>query len=249
MKSYKKEQILIVGSNSAILRNSILSFLNDGREVIGISRKSIKDNNLKKNKNFKFYKFDLNKNFNKINQLLKKINKQNPNITTIIHAQGGSLGYHKIINKYEKWEEVWKLNFASCVIINNFFINKFEKNNFGRILHFGSTATNLKKGSATYSSTKAAIYDYVKKMGNNYSNKNIYFDCIKTSIVIDKDNNWNKFEKSNTKKVINKILSENLSTKKFGRSEYFTPLINYLCSKNNHFITGSIIDIDGGFLK
>ena len=69
------------------------------------------------------------------------------------------------------------------MIINNFFINKFEKNNFGRILHFGSTATNLKKGSAPYSSTKAAIYDYVKKMGNNYSNKNIYFNCIKTSIV------------------------------------------------------------------
>ena len=86
-------------------------------------------------------------------------------------------------------------------------------------------------------------------MGNNFSDKNVYINCIKTSIVSDKNNNWSKFEKNNTKQTINKILKENLSTQKFGRSKYFTPLITYLCSKNNNFITGSIIDIDGGFIK
>ncbi len=249
MKLKHRQQILIIGANSAIIRNSIFNFLDNDFEVIGISKSGIKDKILKKHKNFKFHKFNLFKNFDQIIKLCKYIDKKYPYIISIIHAQGGSFGYHNIINEYNRWEELWKINFASSVIINNYFIKNFQKNNFGRILHFGSTVTDIKKGSPIYSSTKAATYDYVKKMGNNFSEKNVYINCIKTSIVSDKDNNWNKFEKMNTKKTIAKILKENLSTEKFGRSKYFTPIITYLCSKNNQFITGSIIDIDGGFIK
>ncbi len=250
MKSIiNKKQILVIGSNAAIIKNSINFFLEQNYEVIGVSKNNKLSPKLKKNRNFTFYKFDLYNQFNKINDLCKKIQKKFPYINTIIHAQGGSLGHKEIISEYKKWEESWKVNFACSIIINNYFLKNFEKNKYGRILHIGSTATNLKKGSATYSSTKAATYDYVRKMGNNFANKNIYINCIKTSIVSDKFNNWNKFEKKSSDKAIKKLLSENLSTQKFGRSEYFTPLIEYLCSKKNQFITGSIIDIDGGFLK
>lgn len=242
-------QILVIGSNSAIVRDSINSFLSNGMKVVGVSKNNIKFAEIKNHKNFEFYKFDLVKKFNQIDDLCTKIHKKNPFISIIIHSQGGSLGYNKIFDKISKWEELWKLNFASSVVINNFFVSKFLKHNFGRVLHFGSTITNLKQGSSIYSSTKASLYDYVKKMGNNYSSKNIFFNCIKTSIVSDDYNNWNAFEKKSKKSLIAKILNENVSTKKFGRSQYFTPIIKYLCSKENQYVTGSIIDIDGGFIK
>ena len=66
----------------------------------------------KRNRNFTFYKFDLYNQFNKINDLCKKIQKKFPYINTIIHAQGGSLGHKEIISEYKKWEESWKVNFA-----------------------------------------------------------------------------------------------------------------------------------------
>ena len=121
-----------------------------------------------------------------------------------------------------------------------------KKKKFGRILYFSTTAVNLKSGPAIYSSTKAALEDYVKKTGRNYADKNIYTNAIKTSIVSDKNNNWYKFENSKSTKTKRKFLTSNLATGKFGRSEYFINLIDSMVTENNYFMTGSVVDIDGG---
>ncbi len=105
---------------------------------------------------------------------------------------------------------------------------------------------NLKSGPAIYSSTKAALEDYIKKTGRNYADKNIFINALKTSIVSDENNNWYKFEKSKSSSTKRKVLKKNLATGKFGRSEYFSDLIENMVTENNQFMTGSVVDIDGG---
>ncbi len=243
-----KKEVLIVGSNSALIRDSLNLFLKKGYNVVGISKRN-KKLSFYKNKNYYHYNFDLIKNFNRIQGLCKKISNKHKNISIIIYAQGGSLGINKIFTKFSNWQKLWKLNFACTLIFNNFFIKKFIKKKYGRILYFTSVAANFKFGSPVYSSSKVCIQDYVKKMGNNFSNKNIFVNSINTSIVSDFGNNWNKFEIKSKKNRIIKLLSENLSTQKFGRSSYFTEMIDLLCSKRNKFITGANINMDGGFLR
>ena len=143
--------------------------------------------------------------------------------------------------------KVWRLNFGVSIQINNFFLKKFVKNNFGRVLFFSSVATDSKIGSAAYSTAKSAINDYVKKMGNNYSNKNVYLNSITTSIVSDFGNNWSKFEKN--KMNLKSFLKKNLSTMRFGRSSDFVKIVEFLCSDENKFTTGSNFIMDGGYIK
>ena len=121
-----------------------------------------------------------------------------------------------------------------------------KKKKYGRILYFSTTAVNLKSGPAIYSSTKAALEDYIKKTGRNYADKNIFINALKTSIVSDENNNWFKFEKSKSSSTKRKVLEKNLATGKFGRSEYFSDLIENMVTENNQFMTGSVVDIDGG---
>ena len=109
-------------------------------------------------------------------------------------------------------------------------------------------ATDSKIGSAAYSTAKSAINDYVKKMGNNYSNKNVYLNSITTSIVSDFGNNWSKFEKKN-KINLKSFLKKNLSTMRFGRSSDFVKIVEFLCSDENKFTTGSNFIMDGGYIK
>ena len=244
----KKFKILLVGSSSAIIRSSLNNFLDKGLTVIGIANTS-KKSSISRNKNYYHYNFDFIKSFKKIDNLCSKISSKHKNISAIIYAQGGSLGKNKILADITDWQKLWKINFGCTVVINNYFIKKFLKQKLGRILYFNSVATNLKYGSAAYSSSKICISDYVKKMGNNFSKSNIYINSISTSIVSEKGNNWNKFEKTAKKKTIKNILKKYLSTQKFGRSNYFVDIVELLCSSRNKFITGSNFDVDGGFLK
>ena len=66
-----KNKILIIGSNSGLIQESIIRFLNNNKIVIGVSKN--KANFIKKkNKNYHHYKFDLIKNYKKIESLCKK---------------------------------------------------------------------------------------------------------------------------------------------------------------------------------
>ena len=248
MKRKKQKDILIIGSNSAIMSESINNFLKKDINVIGVSRNSANKKFLK-NINYIHYKMDLLKNFKNIGKLFKKIKKKHKNIGVIIYAQGGTLGEKKIFTDIQNWEKLWKINFGCSIIINNLFLKDFIKKKYGRILYFNSVATYLKSGSATYSSSKICINDYVKKMGNNFSHLNIFINSITTSIVSAKGNNWSKFELKSSKKAISNILQKNISSQKFGRSNYFTEIVDLLCSSRNKFITASNLDLDGGFLK
>jgi NADP-dependent 3-hydroxy acid dehydrogenase YdfG len=240
----RTKNILIFGTNSSILRSYIKKSLDNEINIIGISK--TRDKYFENYKNFFFYKHDVLKNNNL--DICKKISKKFK-IDSIIFAVGGSLGLNKVFHDKKHWNTLWEYNFGYSIDVCNFFLKKFKKNNYGRILFFSSTITKNKKGPAIYSVSKKAIEDYVSKMGNNFSNNNVFINAISTSIVSEKGNNWYKFEKSKNKKSINKTLKEILSTNKFGRAFYFDDLIDILITEKNHFITSSVISADGGFIK
>jgi len=234
--------ILIFGSNSVIVRDFIRLSLKNGVNVVGISK--TKNKFFLKSEKFHFIKHNILKNDN--NNLLKKINK-NFDINSIIYAIGGSLNKKNILESKKNWKLVWEYNFGYTIELNNYFLKKFKKDKFGRILYFSSTITNNKNGPVAYSASKKMIEDYVVKMGNNFAESNIYINALLTSIVSGKGNNWGKFEAKNYTLKKKQVVKKMLSSQKFGRSEYFTKLIALLVTKDNSFITGSIIRADGGY--
>ena len=173
-----KKNILIFGSNSALIRSAIQEFVKNNFNVIGVSKNNNK--NFKQKKNYTHIKFNIEQ--DNILKICKKINKI-MDVDSIIYAIGGSKGKHKLVYPTSEWKDLWWYNFGYSIEINNFFLEKMKKKKYGRILYFSTTAVNLKTGSAIYSSTKAALEDYVKKTGRNYADKNIYINAIKTSIV------------------------------------------------------------------
>ena len=80
--------------------------MNNNQIVIGVSKNKANFYKEKKNKNYHHYKFDLIKNYKKIESLCKKISKTHGKIDVIIFAQGGSLGKNKILEKIDNWESL-----------------------------------------------------------------------------------------------------------------------------------------------
>lgn len=233
-----KKNILILGSNAAILRSFIEEISKNKNLNVFASYTSKKGNF----KNVKYFKLNFNWSNKKI---IFQLKKKNIKADIIINAVGGSFGIKEYQFEIFKWEKILNLNILKHILINNFFLKKMIKKKFGRFVFFSSSAVEDTNAPITYSVSKALLENYVEKSARIFGKKNIYFNCIKTSIVIDKNNNWFKASKNNPHKV-KKFIDDYISVKKAGDSSDFRDFIKQLISEKNKFINGSIIKIDGG---
>ncbi len=238
-----KKNILIIGSNSAILRSFIEDIAKNKNYNIFASFVN-KENTFK---NVKYFKLNFNWNNQKI---ISQLRNKKIKADIVINGVGGTFGVKDYQFEISKWEKILNLNILKHILINNFFLKSMQKKKFGRFVFFSSSAVEDTNAPITYSVSKAMLENYVEKSARIFGKDNIFFNCIKTSIVIDKNNNWYKALKANPNKV-KKFIKDYTSVKKAGNSSDFVDFIKQLISERNKFVNGSIIKIDGAtkFIK
>ncbi|MDC0529747.1 SDR family oxidoreductase [Pelagibacteraceae bacterium] len=242
----KKNNLLVVGATSGIMISCLETFLtknynitatyHDDKSLLNISDK------VKNSSNIRFLKLDLNSNNSEIIESLKK---NNVKADMIINAVGGSFGIKEYPFDMTSWQKMLDINVLKHIMINNYFLDQMKKNNFGRILFFSTTAVEDKNASIAYSTSKAFLENYVVKSANIFGKHNILINCIKTSIIAAKNNNWYKasvqkpdFVKDFAKKYI--------SVERLGKGDDLSDFISLIISEKNEFMNGSIVRIDGG---
>ena len=241
-----KKNLLIVGGTSGIMIASIKSFLERKYRIFATysTEKSLLNipKNLKKSKSIKFIKLDFLEEDEKILKILKK-NKVKADI--IINAVGGSFGIKEYPYSLDNWRRSLELNILKHILINNFFLKKMITKKFGRILFFSGLAVEEPNASISYSASKAFLENYVKKSSVLFGKYNVLINCIKTSIVAAKNNNWYKatIQKPNE---VNELVKKYIAVEKIGKAEDLIDFINLIISPQNKFMNGSIVRIDGG---
>ena len=240
------KNLLIVGSTSGIMMNSLHTFLKKNYNIFATynNKKSLKNipKNIIKNKKIKFIKLDL---LMPDQEILKVLNKNKIKADVIINSVGGSFGIKEYPYDMKLWNKSLNLNILKHILINNYFLKRMIKNKFGRILFFSTTAVDDPKTSITYSVSKALLENYVEKSAVVFGKHNILINCIKTSIVAAKNNNWFKatIQKPNQ---VNELAKKYIAVEKVGKAEDLIDFINLIISSKNKFMNGSIVRIDGG---
>ena len=241
-----RNNLLIIGVTSGIMAACLKSFLEKKYKIYATysNKKNLSNisNYLKKSRNIKFIKLDLTEKDEVILKILKK-NKVKANL--IINAVGGSFGIKDYPYDLDSWQKSLDLNILKHILINNFFLKKMIKQKFGRILFFSTQAVDDPRTSITYSASKAFLENYVKKSSTLFGKYNILINCIKTSIVAAKNNNWYKGTISKPIKV-NKLVKKYIAVERIGKAEDLIDFINLIISSKNKFMNGSIVRVDGG---
>ena len=241
-----RNNLLIVGGTAGFMIASLNIFLKKKYKIFAtyVNEKSLLNipGNLRKSKNIIFIKLNLNEKDEKILEILKK-NKVKADM--IINAVGGSFGIKEYPYSLDDWQKSLNLNILKHILINNFFLKKMVNNKFGRILFFSTSAVDDTKTSITYSTSKAFLENYVIKSASLFGKHNILINCIKTSIVAAKNNNWFKatIQKPNQ---VNELVKKYIAVEKIGKTEDLIDFINLIISTKNNFMNGSIVSIDGG---
>ena len=240
------KKILIIGGTSGIMLSCLGHLLKDNYKIILTysSRDSLKKIPFKfKNKsNLKFIELDLN---NTDEDIINTLKEKKIQADIIINAVGGSFGVKDYPFEIEEWKKLLNLNILKHILINNFFIKKMINKKFGRILFFSTSAVEDKNASIAYSTSKAFLENYVIKSASQFGKHNVLINCLKTSIVAAKNNNWFKAKKQKPSEV-RKIAKKLISIEKIGTGGDLVNFIRLAVSPKNRFMNGSIFRIDGG---
>ncbi len=246
----EKKIVLVCGSSKGIGLSIAERFLNEQCKVILSSRNILKNNNLKKELSKKYDVNDfliLNCDFSKISsikQLRNKIIKRFKKIDILITNSGLSKGQNKLKKNQKFWEKSWSANFNTCIFPITLFINDLEKSH-GSILCISSIAgVEYLPAPTSYSVAKSAINTLVKILSKKYGSR-VRVNAIAPGNIIFKGSVWDKKIKANKKRVLNYI-KENVPQKRFGRPQEVADLAIFLSSDKAGFISGEIINIDGG---
>jgi len=224
---------LITGGSKGIGLNIIKKLLDNNHKIINISRNNCKIID----KNIYNYNYDINKiDTYQVNKILKKFRINNCIINSGIT---NDKFFHKM--KQNEWEEVINTNFTKNYSILNPVVNQMRENNNGNIILISSV--NAKKGAigqTNYSSSKSAMFGLTKSLALENSSKKILVNCICPGYI-----NTDMTKKININ-ILNNI-KKNIPLGKLGREEDISDLVLYLIEKNK-YMTGSIIDINGGLI-
>jgi len=241
-----KKNLLIVGGTSGFMIASIKSFLEKNYRIFATysNEKSLLNipKSLRKSKSIKFVKLDFLEEDEKILKILKK-NKVKADI--IINAVGGTFGMKEYPYSLDNWRRSLDLNILKHILINNFFLKKMITKKFGRILFFSGTATEEPNASISYSASKAFLENYVKKSSVLFGKYNVFINCIKTSVIAAKNNNWYKATISKPNEV-SEFIKKKLTVERIGKPEDIIGFMHLIVSSKNKFMNGSIVRIDGG---
>ena len=139
--------------------------------------------------------------------------------------------------KHEDWNNVVNTSLNGFFNVTNFFIQKLLRNKYGRIINMVSVSgVKGTAGQTNYSAAKAAVIGATKALAQEIAKRNITVNAVAPGFI--KTDMTQDFDENELKAMI--------PANRFGEAEEVADLVAFLASKKSSYITGEVININGG---
>ena len=237
--------IIITGVGKGIGYDVAQKVIAYGGYVYGVTRSKEDINKFKKSKNCKIFIGDVTKKTT-LQKIINFSKKEKRLLTGLVNNAGERqrLPFDKISK--EKLNKIFEINFFS-VFENMKIFSKYLKLKKvkGSIVNMGSiVGQNGFSELAGYASTKSALVGLTKSFAVEMASSNIRANLINPGFI-----KTSYFEKFKKKKKLYKWTLNRIPQKRWGDPKEISHMVCFLLSDYSSYITGSSIDIDGGWLS
>ena len=138
------------------------------------------------------------------------------------------------------WVDVIDVNLKGCYNTIKVASNQMIRKKQGKIVNITSVIGQIgNSGQANYAASKSGIEGLTRSLAVEFGSRNININCIAPGFI------ETDMTKNLDKKVIQDMKS-NIPLNKFGLTSDISEVVCFLVSDLSSFITGQVINVDGG---
>ena len=191
---------------------------------------------------------------NHINNLVNRTLDEFKRIDILVHNAGGPPSGPLETISQEDWENSIDLNLLSFIKITNLIIPSMKKQNYGRIIAITSVSVKQPLDNLVLSNTtRLGVVGFAKTISNRYAKDNILVNVVCPGPTLtDRMKNLIKKTAQDTGgsfEDAQKAWIDSIPLGRLGKPEELANLVVFLASDKASYITGTVIQVDGGFIK
>ncbi|SNR90353.1 3-oxoacyl-[acyl-carrier-protein] reductase [Anaerovirgula multivorans] len=241
----ENKNVIITGGSRGIGRSIALQLARNGANVI-INYTSNKEAADKVVKEIEAYNVkglaiqcDVTKS-DDIKKMIETVENHFDTIDILVNNAGITKDNLLLRMKEEEWQQVIDVNLTGVFLCTKAVIRKMMKQKHGKIVNISSVVgVTGNAGQANYSASKAGVIGFTKSIAKEVASKNIHVNAIAPGFI----------ETDMTAVLSEDIksgLMESIPLKRYGQPDDIANLVVFLSSNQSNYITGQVINVDGG---
>lgn len=238
---------IITGGTRGIGKQIALTFAKEGyniainyrteNEDLKNTKKEIEENNVKC---FTF-QGDVT-NFKDCEQFVKQVVEEFGNIDVLVNNAGITRDTLLMRMKEEDFKQVIDTNLIGTFNVTKNVISYMMKARSGRIINISSVVgISGNAGQTNYSASKAGIIGFTKSLAKEVASRNITVNAVAPGFI---ETQMTDVLKDDIKEEI----AKKIPLKRMGTPQDVANVVKFLASSDSSYITGQVINIDGGML-
>lgn len=145
----------------------------------------------------------------------------------------------------DEWELVMAVNVTAPFLLTKWAMELMSENRWGRIINVSSRAGRMysSAASAAYSASKAAIIGLTRSTAGEGGPFNITANAVAPGRV---KTPLSDIGGDSSSQNLHKTFSESVPLRRVGRPEELAAVVSFLASDSSSFMTGAVLDVNGG---
>lgn len=181
-------------------------------------------------------------NFEDCEKFVKEIIEEFGNIDVLVNNAGITRDILLMRMKEEDFKQVIDTNLVGTFNVTKNVIAYMMKARFGRIINISSVVgISGNAGQTNYAASKAGIIGFTKSLAKEVGSRNILVNAVAPGFIETQMTDVLKDE-------IKEEIAKTIPLKRMGSPEDVANVVKFLASNDSSYITGQVINIDGGML-
>ena len=175
-----------------------------------------------------------------INQLFDSIEKEFGNVQVLVNNAGITQDGLLMRMDDNAWERVLDVNLTSVFRTSKRAIKGMMKARQGRIINITSVVAAMgNAGQTNYTASKAGIEGFTRSLAREIASRQITVNCVAPGFI-DTDMT-SELDEALIQSMLNAVPLARL-----GKPEDIAAAVNFLASEEAGYITGTVLDVNGG---
>ena len=215
----------------------VINYVSESAELGKVKEEMIENRNV----DILFVKADVT-NYNGCEEMIKEVINKFGRIDVLVNNAGITKDGLLMRMKEEDFDKVIEVNLKGTFNVTKNVIPYMMKQRSGKIVNISSVVgIGGNAGQANYAASKAGIIGFTKSVAKELASRNILANCVAPGFI-----------KTDMTDVLSDAVKENINKQiplnKMGEAEEVANAVYFLASEENTYITGQVLNVDGGMI-